>query len=398
MQSRVSVAELIDNDVPLRPADAVAIVRDVCRQYAAGDLRGIPNPTVIRLTQDGAVVVEGPVSRDQSPVPAAAALLNEMLPDFDSPTGFKVPGGLRLVLARATGSLDLPAFTGADDFSNALERFGAPDVSETVRSLFRSWASRRQARAAAPSRELTISDVRRARRATGLSLDDVSRASAIPAAKLRELEWGYVRNWYADVSGRDELRRYARAAGLDEDLVVSVAWPLIESDSAREDAAEPVPADPPLQEARWALVPAGPQALTPSSKIAVPPRRVHPLLRHRWAVALAAAVLLAIGAVSAGWDRPTPAPMPAPPPVVKTIAASAGAPRAAPASDGAAPTSDRIDRVRPATYTRVTSIDRPAPTRARVRKPPARPARHERPERPERKSFFKKELFRIVIR
>src|SRR5215831_8214755 len=143
MSSRVSLAELIDSDVPVRPDEAVAILREVCRQYSSGGLRGIPNATVIRLTPDGQVVIEGPVSRDQAVVPAAAALLSELLPGFDTPTGFKVPGGLRLVLARATRTLDLPPFTGVDDLSAALARFAAPDLGDTARALFRSWSARR---------------------------------------------------------------------------------------------------------------------------------------------------------------------------------------------------------------------------------------------------------------
>ena len=202
MQHRVSLAELIDSDIPLRPDEAVAIVCDVCRQYAAGALRGIPNPAVIRLTVDGAVVVEGPVSRDQAPVPAAAGLLSELLPGFHSANGFKVPGGLRLVLARAIGALDVPPFANTGEFCAALERFAAPDPAESVRGLFQSWSARQDVPANGPSKELTISDVRRARRATGLSLEDVSRGCGIDAGRLRELEWGYVRNWRADEGGR----------------------------------------------------------------------------------------------------------------------------------------------------------------------------------------------------
>ena len=61
--------------------------------------------------------------------------------------------------------------------------------------------------------ELTISDIRRARRATGLSLDDLSAVADVPAARLRELEWGYLRNWRADEEARAHVVRYARAAG-----------------------------------------------------------------------------------------------------------------------------------------------------------------------------------------
>lgn len=378
MHSRVSVAELIDNDIPLRPDEAVAIVRDVCRQYTAGDLHGIPNATVIRLTPDGAVVVEGPVSRDHSAVPAAAALLDDLLPSFHSANGFRVPGGLRLVLARATGALDLPPFTDADEFSSALERFGASDLSDVVRGLYRSWAARER-EGDAPSKELTISDVRRARRATGLSLEDVSRASGLPAAKLRELEWGYVRNWTADARGRDELRRYAHASGLDESLVVSVAWPLISAETEHSDLT-------PGAATSVALVPVGPQAL------ATIPMRQAPLShRHHWAVAFAAAVLVAVAGLSMGWNRPPVVPLP------PTVATPPAVSRPAPLAPHSTASLDGT--VLPATYVRSAASDRPAqepPPRARAGKPSRQTPPHARQK--SRRSFLNRELFRIVIR
>ena len=377
MYSRVSVAELIDSDVPLRPDEAVTIVRDVCRQYASGSLRGIPNPTVIRLTHDGSILVEGPVSQDHSPVPAAAALLSELLPGFGTPHGFKVPGGLRLVLARASGTLDLPPFVDVADFCRALERFGAADCPSTVRALFQSWAARQDADAGGEPAALTISDIRRARRATGLTLEEVSRSSGIPAEKLRELEWGYVRAWTADADGREALGRYARAAGLDEDLVVSVAWPLVESEPIQAIVEEP------RDETAWALVPAVPQPLTPAqpwSGHAPPPA----LVRHRWAMALAAAVLLVAAGLWIEWDVPR--------------AASPALPSAVRRDVTLSPPVAALGAVRPASYVqpasvdRAASSDRPGAVRPRGRKPaPQKP-------RPARRSFFQKEILRIVFR
>jgi hypothetical protein len=373
MQSRVSIAELIDSDVFLRPEDAVAIFSDICRQYTEGLLRGIPNAAVIRLTPDGDVVVEGPVCRDHAGVPAAAHLLTEMLPGFDShQSGFKVPGGLRLVLARATGSIDLPPFADVEAFRAALQRFAAPDLAGTVRGLFQAWAARQTPRDPADApRELTISDVRRARRATGLSLEDVSRGADIPAGTLRELEWGYVRNWRANDQGREALRRYARAAGLDEDLVVSIAWPLIE----REHAAAAS-----VDEDEWGLVPTGSQALVPVPQPSAPSPSPSPALGpYRWVAALAAAVLLVITVFATGPEQPLAAP-PMPPatrgPVTPLPAAPAPDIRANPA-------------VRSASYVRPAV--RPTPRKAPPRKSAKRPA-------PRKPSFFKRELFRIVIR
>jgi hypothetical protein len=383
MPSRVSLAELIDSDIPVRPEEAVAILREVCRQYSAGDLRGIPNPTVIRLTPEGGVVVEGPVSRDQNATCAAAELLAELLPGFDTPTGFKVPGGLRLVLARATRALDLPPFTDVNDFSAALSRFAAPDLGETVRGLFRSWSARRAVeRAADRPHELTVSDIRRARRATGLSLDDIARATGIPASRLRELEWGYLRNWSADDTGRDELRRYARAAGLDDATVVSVAWPLVES-AAAEPVGEAQPAAAPQGSLAVLPAPIEPAAIEPAPlpwrarSATAAPRRFD---RYRWTVALAAAVVIVLAAVFVGWDRPTAVVALEPAPV----SAAASVPQPVPA-----PGPSSLD---PSSY---------GARRASYVRPPQRPAAKRKPKPsppPQKKSFLKRELFRIVIR
>lgn len=402
MQRRVSLAELIDADVPLRPDEAAAIMRDVCRQYAAGELRGIPNATVIRLTPDGQIVVEGPVSRDQSPVPAAAALLAELLPGYDSPSGFKVPGGLRLVLARATRSIDLPPFADVTEFCAALERFAAPDLGAAVRGLFQAWESRQDVLAGPHhASELTISDIRRARRATGLSLEDVAQAAAVPASQLRELEWGYVRNWRADDDGRDQLRRYARAAGLDEDLVVSIAWPLM-----AESAAEPaVVVEPGAEPARrlpdtWALVAAGPQHIVPLQPRPAPAGRSL-VAEHRWLLAIASAILLIVGAVvAAGLDRQVPrVPVEQPRSALFQTEPVAARPIAAvdavtPLLDEAPPLANAASRS-VAVDARRASLVRPAVT-PRSRAPRGK-TRQPQPA-PQRRSFLKRELLRIVIR
>ena len=48
MTTRVSLAELAAADIPLRPDEAVAIIAEICRQYASGRLPGIPSAGVIR--------------------------------------------------------------------------------------------------------------------------------------------------------------------------------------------------------------------------------------------------------------------------------------------------------------------------------------------------------------
>jgi len=402
MPSRVSLAELLDADVTVRPDQAVAILREICRQHAAGDLRGIPNATVIRLTPDGRILVEGPVNRDQAPIPAAAALLSELLPGFDTATGYKVPGGLRLVIARAARTLDVPPFASLSDFCAALERFAAADLGDTVRTLYQTWEAARDAPRSSP--ELTISDVRRARRATGLSLEDVAQAAAVPAAKLRELEWGYLRNWSPDATGRDELGRYARAAGLDEALVIAVAWPMIEAADREPRVDTPVVGEPLIDEPAidelehdapqpgWALLPAS----APSAVVPMPVRAGHArpsaMARHRWAIALVAAVLLVIAAAFAGWDRPVAiaaVATPQEPPIEST------APASRPAADAAPEPSPQQDTPRRASLVRLkTASDvRPATPRRAAAKAPAR-----KQTQPRKPSFFKRPLLRIVFR
>ena len=224
-----------------------------------------------------------------------------MLPGFDAPPELRVPGALRLVLARALGTLDLPAYRTLDAFAEALARFAAPDPAAAVRELVLVWcaaidgdATTTDATAveAPQHNELTISDVRRARRATGLTLAAIAERSRIPASLLRELEWGYFVNWPPGHYGRVQLVRYARAAGLDEQVIVQALLPEIEL-SAR---SRPVPVQGVVSgdqdEQTAALVP-----LESSVPVVAPPRR-----SRRMAALLAIPALLAVGLAPAIWN------------------------------------------------------------------------------------------------
>ncbi|HZW52539.1 MAG TPA: helix-turn-helix domain-containing protein, partial [Candidatus Elarobacter sp.] len=268
----MSLNELAHAGVRLRPAEAAAIVSEICRQRSEGRLRGIPSAHVVRITDEGRVIAEGPVNADGPAVARAAHLLEDLMPPIDAPPELRAPGGLRLVIARALGVLDLPPYPSLESFCAAVNRFATPDLPAAARELFAAWVAARQpiAEPGASGRNeealvpapmpllpvrnantgLTISDVRRARRATGLTLGDVAERSRIPAPLIRELEWGYLRNWPAGRYGRTQLVRYARAAGLDVDVVLDVAEPLLieaiaernrEYAEAQDEAAE---ADP----------------------------------------------------------------------------------------------------------------------------------------------------------
>ena len=349
-EPHVSLADLAAAGIAINHVDAVTIVRDVVLRASTGDLPGVPSAHVIRLSAGGAVLVEGPVAADSRAVQRAAHLLDALLPGFDAPADLRVPGALRLVLARALGTLDLPAYASLESFADALDRFASPDPQATLRDLVTRAASANDThandtdaigraaqvphgpadpgpslvpefpthellldRAPAPVRmepretALTISDIRRARRATGLTLSQISERSRISPRLLVELEWGYMRNWPSSHFGRTQLVRYAHAAGLDDHLVVRTVWPLLEESVRERQTAGPLAitsAPVPQQETGTTL------AMTVNARAVETDHRS----RKRYLAALAIPALLAVGIAPALWERsarnsaPDPAP------------------------------------------------------------------------------------------
>ena len=394
MSNRVSLAELAISDIRLRPAEAVGIVSAICAQHAAGALPGIPSPGVVRLTRDGKLVIEGPITVAPDPVVQAALLLSDLLPDSDPLPEYRASGALRLVIARALGSLDLPPYTSLDEFRAALTRFETEDLRDIARALFAVWERAGVTRAfkAAPRADLTISDVRRARRATGLSLSYVATVAEVQPRRLRDLEWGYMRDWPATAEARAQVIRYARAAGLDESIVLSIAWPLIVEHASSTPLEALVPAPPPV--------------------VTVTAVRAASVPRHQWRGALiaAAAIVALLGAFVFGWrwSSPTPPPQdavhvgvsgqgPAPPADTDRAAAASDAERplrAQPIGTAGEPEPPRA--VAAALHPqRVDPAPAASPAKAKRRRstPPRTPPREE-----PRKSMFDRELFRIVIR
>ena len=238
--SSVPLGELAAS-APLTPVEAATIVRALVIGVASGTVPGVPSPHVIRLSTSGAIGVEGPIAADARTVAHAAHLLDTLLPGFDAPADVRVPGALRLIVGRALRTLDLPAYDSLESFADALSRFAAADPERCIRDLLSRRLRRREpseigsvpmvvnASAPCPRGAITISDIRRARRATGLTLAELSRRTRIPAPLLCELEWGYLHHWPASAAGRRLMVSYARAAGLDDELVLQAAWPLLEA-------------------------------------------------------------------------------------------------------------------------------------------------------------------------
>jgi hypothetical protein len=369
--SHVSIAELSGAGIRLNAAEAVTITRQIVDRVLRGQVPGIPSADVIGITPNGAIAIDGPIAADRS-VGRAARLLDSLLPELGSATDVRVPGALRLVVARALGTLDLPPHPSLEQFSSALERFAAPDAAAVLGSLHDRWSSaaaRRVPGLQAPA-DLTISDVRRARRATGLTLSDISTRSRIPVSLLRELEWGYFVNWPAGHYGRTQLVRYARAAGLDDELVVNAVWPVLQHAVRARVAAAPA-VDGPSQTrsvVETRLVRIGPTALVGRGRT---PRRRRALL-----AALAIPALLGVAALPMVFMGDEPAVMlpaaDAPqsvaakePPAVEPPAPSPADPRpvSKPATPGRSVPPPAIHRDEPGA--------RPAPLRADVAFSPA---------------------------
>jgi hypothetical protein len=299
MPSRVSISELLAAGVRIRPAEAAAIVAEVCSRITQGALRGVPSIHVLRVTESGELCADGPITAHRATVSRAAQLLDDLMAPPDAAPEFRAPGPMRLALLRARGSVDLPPFTGLDGFAAAIARFAPADRATAMRELYARWenaapveepveeadtepaepapASLVPVRASGTElRELTISDIRRARRATGMTLREVADRSRIPPALLRELEWGYLWNWPGGLYGRTQLVRYARAANLDERLVVDVAWPMLQivMDARGGDAVRLIPAEESIDVlVRASDAEAGPPALRALSAGDEPPRR-----------------------------------------------------------------------------------------------------------------------------
>lgn len=300
----IALADLAAAGVALRPSDAVTIVRELLLQVQRGEIPGVPSAHVVRLSASGTVSVEGPVAADGANVPRAAQLLDTLLPAFDAVAAERVPGALRLVVARALGTLDLPPYPSIESFIDALERFAKGDPQATIRDITSTYESAIAA-TRQPRTLLTVSDIRRARRATGLTLAQVAERSRIPETLLRQLEWGYLRNWPTGHYGRTELVRYARAAGLDESVVVSVVHPMIEevrTSTALSTTSASVPVVVATIEPDAAPEPAAlaridaPAALLRSFDAPDSPRRS----RLGLAIAVAAALLL-VALLPAAW-------------------------------------------------------------------------------------------------
>jgi hypothetical protein len=234
---------------------------------------------------------------------------------------------MRLVVGRALGTLDLPPYPSLASFVEALSRFAAIDQSECFRRIVinRPDACATEAAVDPPAADLTItvSDIRRARRATGVPLSEIARRSGVPVHLLRQLEWGYLENWPASHAGRRFMASYARAAGLDEQVVMGALWPLLgESELTRATLAADLPSS--RQPADIVIEPTVVETTT-GTLIRIRPSATRGTNMRRLVAVLTIPALLLIGAAPALWhsgarasEPPSPSPASMPPPIRET--------------------------------------------------------------------------------
>src|SRR5437763_1055456 len=140
MPSYVSLSDLRQRGVPLRPHEAVAIAQTLIQSpeisaAVAGPPFGPPIPETVEVGSNGAVVCTS--SAATPAVSEVGVLLQALLPPGET----RIPGGLRYAIGRALLEVEGPPFDTIEDFSRALARFEQGDRGEVVRTLVERAAS-----------------------------------------------------------------------------------------------------------------------------------------------------------------------------------------------------------------------------------------------------------------
>jgi hypothetical protein len=267
--ARVTVAEAM--------AVAKLLSTEVGRDARAGEAVRLPSIGDVRLEASGHVTWSH--GRDIEPDQAGrglARLLAALVAEAER-CGDRVPAPLAFALARAIDDHALVPLESLHDLDLVLDRL-APADPLPVTAAFAERAGSRVA-AMPVERIETVTDLRRARRARGLSLPAIGAETGIPLTLLRELEWGVFDNWPHGPQTEASLRAYARAAGLPSDAVLDVVL-----GPAPQPVAVEVPRLPVWVVAGAALILSGAAAATWMSRYSVPelvePRPPGELITH----------------------------------------------------------------------------------------------------------------------
>jgi len=220
---RVPLAEVLEA-VPVTPTEGAAILWQVAVRLERWlDARApatlvVPGLADLSVARDGSVWwYRGRVVPRQNVVVVLGGLLEGLL---QRAAGARVPPGLLYVLARSNDARHFAHFETVSDFRRNVGRHATDRPALVVDGLLARYFMRR-AGCEPLGGGSTISDVRRLRRAGGVSLPRIAEDTGIPVSLLRELEWGVFANWNLPVA-RPALVAYAARAGLDPERVVTI--------------------------------------------------------------------------------------------------------------------------------------------------------------------------------
>jgi hypothetical protein len=134
---KVPLAELRACGVSLRADEAVALVLQLGERL---NWQAAPPPAhAIVLQSDGRIDVRAAAGEIGATAASYARLLHELLPEPHAAVGGKVPGGLRLLVARALGDGGLPIVT-PEAFATALARFAPASTADALVGVLVRWA------------------------------------------------------------------------------------------------------------------------------------------------------------------------------------------------------------------------------------------------------------------
>ena len=142
MPPELSYADIVQRDLPLSPSEAASLVlaaSDALEALGEPNCE-LPELELIRVSRSGEVSL-GAVGREaeeRERVQRAAALLRRLLRlDRDGPRGTRVPGGLLLLIARATGAIDATPPSPAE-WTCGLNQLGSAHPA-TLARLYDRW-------------------------------------------------------------------------------------------------------------------------------------------------------------------------------------------------------------------------------------------------------------------
>ena len=161
----LTLADLAADGTVLTPEEAVALTLSIAERL--GWSEPPLDPALIVVRGDGTVHLPRPANAAPALPAQYAELLQRLLSFGRTNEHGGVPGALLLLLARARGEIDLPAFASADEFRHALIRFLPRPSTQVIATGMSRW---RPAPVAPPSPARVPE-----RRVTGPRVDELRR-------------------------------------------------------------------------------------------------------------------------------------------------------------------------------------------------------------------------------